>query len=86
MYPRQWVTETVTPIPKVDMVESEDDIRNISLTEDLSKDFEKFLIDWLEPYVSPMIDPGQFGGRKGNSVTQYLVIITLIITRKYHNQ
>ena len=75
MYPRQWVSETVTPIPKTDMVETEDDIRNISLTADMSKDFEKFLIDWLEPYVSPKIDPGQFGGRKGNSLIQYLVLL-----------
>ena len=37
MYPRQWVTEYVSPIPKVNPPETEDDLRNISLTADLSK-------------------------------------------------
>ena len=50
-YPRQWVKEYVTPIPKVSNVESEDDLRNISLTADLSKDFENFIAEWLEPYI-----------------------------------
>ena len=51
-YPRQWVKEFIIPIPKVPIVESEDDLRNISLTADLSKDYESFIADWLEPYVS----------------------------------
>ena len=42
LYPRQWVTEYVTPIPKVPSPETEDDLRNISLTADLSKDYENF--------------------------------------------
>ena len=44
-YPRQWVKEFVTPIPKVTNVESEDDLRNISLTADLSKDYENFIAE-----------------------------------------
>ena len=67
--------ESVTPIPKVPNVESEDDLRNISLTADLSKDYENFMVDWLEPYLLTKLDPGQFGGRKKHSIVHYLVLL-----------
>ena len=73
LYPRQWVTEYVTPIPKINPPENEDDLRNISLTADLSKDYENFLAEWLMPYIENRIDPGQFGGLKGHSTTHYLI-------------
>ena len=56
-------------------MESEDDMRPISLTSDFSKDYENFLIDWLEPYISTKMDPGQMGGRKGCSIVHYLINI-----------
>ena len=74
-YPRQWVTEFVTPIPKVTPPENEDDLRNISLTADLSKDYENFIAEWLMPYIDKRIDPGQFGGLKGHSTTHYLITL-----------
>ena len=74
-YPRQWVTEFVTPIPKVTPPENEDDLRNISLTADLSKDYENFLADWLMPYIQKRIDPGQFGGLRGHSISHYLITL-----------
>ena len=40
------------------MVESEDDLRHISLTADLAKDLENFIADWLEPYILSKLDPG----------------------------
>ena len=46
---------------------------NISLTADLSKDYEHFLAEWLMPYIEKRIDPGQFGGLKGHSTTHYLI-------------
>ena len=59
LYPRQWVTEYVTPIPKVTTPpETEDELRNISLTADLSKDYENFPAEWLLPYIKKRIDPG----------------------------
>ena len=73
MYPRQWVTEYVSPIPKVNPPETEDDLRNISLTADLSKNYENFLSEWLMPYIKKRIDPGQFGGLSGHSTTHYLI-------------
>ena len=75
VYPRQWVTEFVTPIPKVTPPDSEEDLRNISLTADLSKDYENFLAEWLLPYIQRRIDPGQFGGLKGHSTTHYLITL-----------
>ena len=72
-YPRQWVTEYVTPIPKVIPPESEDDLRNISLTADLSKNYEQLLAQWLMPYIQKRIDPGQFGGLHGHSTNHYLI-------------
>ena len=73
IYPRQWVTEFVTPIPKVTPPETEDDLRNISLTADLSKDYENFLAAWLLPYIKQRIDPGQYGGIRGHSTAHYLI-------------
>ena len=55
-YPRQWVTEFVTPIPKVTPPENEDDLRNISLTADLSKDYKNFLSEWLMPFIFSLHD------------------------------
>ena len=72
-YPRQWKTEYVTPIPKINPPETEDDLRNISLTADLSKDYENFLSEWLMPYIKRRVDPGQFGGLSGHSTTHYLI-------------
>ena len=75
VYPRQWVCEWVTAIPKVPSPESEDDLRNISLTSDLSKDYENFLIEWITPYIKNRLDPGQYGATKGCSITHYLVLL-----------
>ena len=59
-----------------------DDLRPISLTADLSKDYEGFLIEWLLPYVKQMLDPGQLGSLKGCSVTHYLVMLFDFILSK----
>ena len=74
-YPRQWVTEFVTPIPKTTPPDTEDDLRNISLTADLSKDYENFLAEWLIPFIEKRIDPGQFGGLRGHSTVHYLITL-----------
>ena len=71
-YPRQWVIEYQTPIPKVKPPNSEDDLRNIAKTAFLSKVFESFLADWLLPITEPFIDPCQYG-LKGASISHYLV-------------
>ena len=72
-YPRQWVVEYQIAIPKVQPPSSEDETRNIASTSFFSKIFESFIGDWIFPFISPFLDPGQCGGLKGSSITHYLV-------------
>ena len=72
-FPRPWVVEQQTPIPKIHPPSSKDDLRNISGTPFFSKQYESFLSDWLLPYVNPFLDPGQCGGLKGSSISHYLI-------------
>ena len=52
---------------------NEDDLRIIALTPFLSKVMEKFVMTWLMVYVGDQIDPNQYGGLKGNSISHYLI-------------
>ena len=72
-YPRQWVTEFQTAIPKCPQPLSEDDTRNIAKTAYFSKVYESFIGDWIFPYIKPFLDPAQCGGLKKSSITHYLV-------------
>ena len=72
-YPRALVNEKQTPIPKTNPPSSLDDIRNISGTPFLSKQYEAFLSDWLLPIVDPFLHPGQYGGPKKSSISHYLI-------------
>ena len=74
-YPRQWVMEYITPVPKVQHPETEDDLRPISLKADLSRDYNKMLAGWLWPYIKAKLDPGQCGGQQGESITYYLILL-----------
>ena len=47
VWPTQWKLEYVTPIGKVPLPESEDDLRPISLTPFFSKVTEHFVVIWL---------------------------------------
>ena len=72
-FPRSWVNEQQTPIPKKYPPSSMDDLRNISGTPFFSKQYESFLADWLLPIVDPFLDPGQCGGLKNSSISHYLI-------------
>ena len=72
-WPAQWKVEYVTPIQKKPQPQSEDDLRNISLTHFFSKVFEKFMIFWLMFFVGDKIDPKQYGGQQKTSITHYLI-------------
>ena len=74
-YPRQWVKEFITPVNKIPQPKTEDDLRPISITADLSRDYNKFLADWLLRFIKPRLDPGQMGGTKGGSTLHYLVLL-----------
>ena len=66
IYPSRWKTEYVTPHPKVSPPVSYGDLRNISLTEFLSKSFERFIlkgtnnVKGLLHYISKYFDPAQY--------------------------
>ena len=72
-YPRAWVNEQQIPIPKANPPSSIDDVRNLSCTPFMSKQYESFISDWLLPIVNPFLDPGQCGGLKNSSVSHYLI-------------
>ena len=72
-YPRSWVIEQQTPIPKKNPPSSMEEIRNISGTPFFSKQYESFLSDWLLPIVDPYLDPGQCGGLRKSSISHYLI-------------
>ena len=71
-WPKQWRLEYGTPLQKQPNPLNEDQIRIISLTSYLSKQLEQFVINWLMKYVSSQIDWGQYGGKKGTSISHYL--------------
>ena len=72
MYRQQWKIERQIPIPKVNLPETEDDLRNLSKTPFCSKVYESCIADWLLPIIQPYLDPGQCG-MKGLSITHYLI-------------
>ena len=55
------------------MLETEDDLRPISLTPFFSKVTEHFVVMWLLEFIGDKIDFRQYGGLKGNSITHYIV-------------
>ena len=82
-WPKQWKLEYGTPIKKINIPSTEDDLRVISLTPFLSKVFERFVVSWLRVYIRDKIDSKQFGDGKGNSTSHYLVELVNFIL---HNQ
>ena len=72
-WPETWKLEWVTPIGKIPLPESEEDLRPISLTPFFSKVAEHFVVEWLMEYIKDKIDFRQYGGMKGNSITHYII-------------
>ena len=70
-WPQPWKTEFVTPIGKIPLPESEDDLRPISLTPLFSKVMEQFVLLWILEVIGYKMDFRQYGGTKGNSVSHY---------------
>ena len=77
-YPTRWKSEYVSPLPKIIPPSSPKDLRNLSLTEFLSKAFERFLLNGtssvkgLLHYVRKYIDPNQFAV-SGSSCSHALI-------------
>ena len=70
-WPTVWKTEYVTPIPKKNIPEGPDDLRNISCTQLLSKVYESFILEWLGSQIK--IRTNQFGGIKGSGAEHCLI-------------
>ena len=47
---------------------------------------EKFVVEWLMLYIGDKIDPKQFGGLKGNSISHYMIeLINFILYHQDYN-
>ena len=80
-WPSHWKMEQVTPIPKVPMPETEEDLRPIALTPFFSKVAEHFVVRWLLDHIGGQLDFRQYGGLKGNSISHYIIeFVTFILS------
>ena len=85
-WPATWKCETGIPIQKITDPQSEDDLRIISMTPFFSKVLEKFVVEWLMEFIGDKIDPKQFGGLKGNSISHYMIeLIHFILYNQDYN-
>ena len=83
-WPDQFKIEYVTPIGKIPLPQTEDDLRPISLTAFFSKCMEQFIVSWLLEIIGSKMDFRQYGGMKGNSICHYLIeFINFIL---YHQE
>ena len=87
IYPTRWKTEFVTPHPKILPPVSFGDLRNLSLTEYLSKSFERFIlkgsdnVKGLLHYTSKYFHPAQFA-LPGSSCSHALLSIINFVMEK----
>ena len=78
IFPTRWKNEYVSPHPKILPPSSYKDLRNLSLTEFLSKSFERFIlngtssVNGLLHYVRKYVDPKQFAV-SGSSCSHALI-------------
>ena len=72
-WPTSWKREFGVPLQKTQDPQTVDDLRVISLTAFFSKVLEKFVVKWLMQYIGDKIDPKQFGGLQGNSISHYMI-------------
>ena len=70
--PPQWKKAVVVPIPKTKPA-TWDKLRLVSLTDHFAKVAEGFMAKWLLEDMENIIDPNQYGNRKGVSTTHYLI-------------
>ena len=72
-WPAIYKKEYHIPLKKVPSPESEDDIRGIGLTSWVSKQLERYVLNWIWPFIKPHIDPDQMGGIQGCSIEHYII-------------
>ena len=90
IYPTRWKTEYVTPHPKILPPVTYGDLRNLSLTEFLSKSFERFIlkgtptVKGLLFYIQKYYDPSQYAV-PGSSCSHALISIINFILKETDN-
>jgi hypothetical protein len=78
-WPSQYQTEWGVPLEKVKGAQDESQTRLISCTNKMNIVLEKQVVRWLMEYVEHKLDPDQFGGIKGNSISHYMIELTNFI-------
>ena len=78
-WPKQYQTEWGVPLEKIKGAQDESQTRLISCTNKMNVVLEKQVIRWLMEHVESQLDPDQFGGIKGNSISHYLIEMTNFI-------
>jgi hypothetical protein len=72
-WPEIYKREYHVPIKKIPAPQDEDDLRGIGLTNWVSKQLERYVLNWIWPYIQPHLDPDQMGGRPGCSIEHYII-------------
>ena len=72
LFSESWKQSFISPIPKTRPVQSENDLRHVSLTPTLSK-IQDFAVKWLYEDIGKKIDLRQFGSIKRSSTSLCLV-------------
>ena len=72
-------------MPKTPNPEDEDELCPISIIDDMAKDYNNFLAEWLQPYLQKNMDPSQLGGVKGGSIVHYLILLFNFIFQNTDN-
>ena len=85
-YPNAWKEEIATPIPKTNPVIEIGDLRNISGLLNCDRVTESLLGELIMNDMEAVLDPSQFGNRKGRSINHYLIkMINRILTALDNN-
>ena len=64
-WPAIYKKEYNIPLKKTPSPESKDDLRGIGLTSWVSKQLERYILNWILPYIQHYINPDQMGGVPG---------------------
>ena len=78
-WPEQFSIEWGVPLEKSKPAEDESQTRLLSCSNKMNLVLEKQVVFWLMQCVKQKLDPDQFGGVKGNSISHYLIEMTNFI-------
>ena len=75
VFPDRWKLATISPLPKVKLVQELGELRPVSLTPTLGKVLEKMVAELVLADIRSNLDHRQYGNLKGCSTTHYLVYL-----------